>query len=141
VWTIRITPEAGTQKTQEARIVPLHEHLIEQGFLAAIKPRGEGPLFYDPAQERGGRVKPQSVKVGQFLAQWVRKVVGITDPAVQPNHAWRHTFKTICREADIPEGAADYIQGHASKAQGRKYGSNTIPALARELSKFPRYDV
>jgi hypothetical protein len=33
------------------------------------------------------------------------------------------------------------MQGHASKGQGRKYGANTIPALAAQLSKFPRFDV
>ncbi len=31
-WFIRITPEAGTVKTNEARDVPLHPHLIELGF-------------------------------------------------------------------------------------------------------------
>jgi hypothetical protein len=30
LWTLRITPEAGTVKTGKARTVPLHEHLIEQ---------------------------------------------------------------------------------------------------------------
>jgi integrase len=29
VWTINITPEAGTAKTGKARRVPLHDHLIE----------------------------------------------------------------------------------------------------------------
>jgi hypothetical protein len=33
-WYARITPEAGTVKGNEAREVPLHSHLIEQGFAA-----------------------------------------------------------------------------------------------------------
>ena len=33
VHAIRITPAAGTVKGGTARIVPLHEHLIAQGFL------------------------------------------------------------------------------------------------------------
>ena len=37
--------------------------------------------------------------------------------------------------------AADYMQGHAPKGQGRRYGPNTIPALAAQLAKFPRFDV
>ena len=37
IWTVRITPEAGTVKTNEARVVPLHEHLIQQGFLDMVK--------------------------------------------------------------------------------------------------------
>ncbi|MGX5851262.1 hypothetical protein ACWGTO_29815, partial [Mesorhizobium sp. PL10] len=32
IWTTRITPEAGTVKTNEARDVPLHQQLIDLGF-------------------------------------------------------------------------------------------------------------
>jgi hypothetical protein len=31
-WVIRITPEAGTVKTGEVRVVPLHADLVKQGF-------------------------------------------------------------------------------------------------------------
>jgi integrase len=44
---MRITPEAGTTKTKRAYKVPLHEHLIEQGFLEFAKASGKGPLFYN----------------------------------------------------------------------------------------------
>jgi integrase len=33
IWAVKITPDAGTVKTGKPRTVPLHEHLIEQGFL------------------------------------------------------------------------------------------------------------
>ena len=140
VWTIRITPEAGGVKTNEARTVPIHAHLIEQGFVEAATGKPDGPLFYNPGLERGGSDRGQHKKVGMFLAKWVRKDLKITDPAIQPNHAWRHTFKSICLEAGIEERAADYVQGHAPKGQGRRYGANTIPALANQLSKFPRFE-
>ena len=140
VWTILITPEAGGVKTNEARTVPLHEHLIEQGFLDAIEGKPAGPLFYNPDLARKGSDRGQHKKVGMFLAAWVRSDLGVTDPAIQPNHAWRHTFKAICLEAEIEERAADYMQGHASKGQGRRYGANTIAALATQLAKFPRFE-
>ena len=35
-WVITITPEAGTVKTDEAREVPLHEHLEALGFDAFV---------------------------------------------------------------------------------------------------------
>ena len=47
VKVIAITPEAGTVKTGMGRVVPLHEHLIEQGFLAFVASRRNGPLFYN----------------------------------------------------------------------------------------------
>ena len=47
IWAIQITPEAGTVKTREPRTVPLHEHLIAQGFIKFSKANGDGPLFYN----------------------------------------------------------------------------------------------
>ena len=141
VWTIRITPEAGGTKTNEARTVPIHEHLIEQGFLSVVSNKPEGPLFFNPQLERGGSDRGQHKKVGMFLAGWVREGLGIRDTAIRPNHAWRHTFKGICLEVGIEERAADYMQGHAPKGQGRRYGPNTVPALALQLGKFPRFDL
>jgi len=143
IWTIEITPASGEVKTDEARLVPIHEHLIEQGFLEYIDASPDGPLFYDPGKSRAGLQREQYKRVGIRLAEWVRSLgIGqVGDRSLQPNHAWRHTFKTICIEADIPERAMDYMQGHASKGVGRSYGSNTLAALQAQLGKFPRYDL
>ena len=88
---IHITPEAGTVKGGDARTVPLHAHLIEQGFLRFVAEHAEGPLFYKPRKKRGdGSVsdlkKPPYAQVRQRLAAWVRKL-GIADKELQPNHA------------------------------------------------------
>jgi integrase len=138
VWTVRITPEAGGVKTNEARTVPIHEHLVEQGFIDAIRDKPQGPMFYKP-DPAATSARGQHKQVGTFLAAWVRDL-GITDPAIRPNHGWRHTFKSVCLEVGIEERAADYMQGHAPKGQGRRYGANTIPALAAQLAKFPRFE-
>ena len=75
---MKISPEAGTTKTGSARVVPLHEHLIAQGFLDFVKASGKGPLFYndsaagredDPTNPK----KPRSVKAREHVAAWVRK--------------------------------------------------------------------
>jgi hypothetical protein len=60
VWTINITPEAGTVKGNVARVVPLHEQLVEQGFVAFAESKGKGPLFYDPGAAEGGHRSDQS---------------------------------------------------------------------------------
>lgn len=54
IHLLRITPEAGSTKNNEARTVALHDHLIEQGFVTMVEQRGEGPIFYDPAKARKG---------------------------------------------------------------------------------------
>ena len=52
LWVIRITPEAGAVKGRRARVVPIHEHLIEQGFIKFAEAQGNGPLFYDAGGRR-----------------------------------------------------------------------------------------
>jgi hypothetical protein len=72
VWVFKITPEAGSTKTGEARLVPIHEHLIDQGILDFVADK-HGPLFYNPIRGRGGSVAhPLYVRIGQKLAEWVR---------------------------------------------------------------------
>lgn len=140
IWAARITPEAGSVKTKEARVVPLHSHLIEQGFLAVVKAVGSGPLFYDPRAQRVAKDGSRHFKkVGERLAQWVRKDVGVDDPDIMPNHAWRHTFKSMSYDVGIEERIADAIQGHAPKTTGRTYGSVSLNAKAEAISRLPRF--
>jgi integrase len=142
IWCVRITPEAGTVKAKEARVVPLHQHIIDQGFLEVVKAIGDGPLFYDPDKRRVDSASNRHFKkVGERLAAWVREDVGIKDPAIQPNHAWRHMFKTLSYGAGIEERVADAIQGHAPKTTGRKYGRATVQDMADAIAKMPRFEV
>jgi integrase len=91
IWSIRITPEAGTVKGGHAREVPIHEHLAEQGFIRFVGSVGSGPLFYDPEARRMRREDPTNpgqppwVKARVKLAEWVREI-GVTDPNISPNH-------------------------------------------------------
>jgi integrase len=91
-WIVRVTPEAGPVKTDEARDVVLHRQIVESGFLDFVKASGEGHLFISPGPgELGVRkaVKTARNKVNMF----VREVV--PDPHVDPSHGWRHRFKTV----------------------------------------------
>jgi integrase len=145
---MRITPDAGTVKTRKAHSVPLHEHLIEQGFLEYVAKRGKGPLFYDRKDARDTDVtsdpmkpkRPRAVKTRERLADWVRGL-GVDDPEVQPNHAWRDTFKQIAERHGISERIHDAITGHKPKTIGRGYGPATVEDMAQALKKFPRYEV
>ncbi len=44
-WMMRITPDAGDVKGNTARTVPLHEHLVEQGFVEFARSKGQGPCL------------------------------------------------------------------------------------------------
>jgi integrase len=138
VWCIYITPEAGTVKTEKPRYVPIHPHLIEEGFLNAIEER-VGPLFFDPMKHRGGgNGNPQSKKVAERLAKWVREL-GVDDPEVQPNHGWRHRFKTQARAAKIEYELREHLQGHAVRTDGADYGDQPMAIKFDAIASMPRY--
>jgi integrase len=144
IHAMKISPEAGTTKTGKARTLPLHEHLIEQGFLGFVKANGKGPLFYnepkqlpapdDPTNPR----KARYVKAREHVAAWVRGL-DISDPELSPNHAWRHTFKAVGFRCGITEKVLDAIVGHAPASVGRGYGEPTLADKAEALRRFPRY--
>jgi integrase len=145
-YVMRLTPEANTIKNSNARTVPLHEHLIDQGFIEFVRAQGDGPLFYnvraadtDEADPLNPKNHP-SIKTRGRLGVWVREL-GITDPEVGPTHGWRHTFQQIADRVGITEKMSDAITGHAPASVGRRYGPATIEDMAEALKKFPRYIV
>jgi integrase len=146
IKALRLTPDAGPMKTKEAREMPIHEHLIEQGFLKYVSTRGRGPLFYDSASTGATDTnsdithpkRSQAVQVRNRLGAWIRSI-GITDPEVGPTHGWRHSFKQIADRHGITERVSDAITGHAPVTEGRAYGAPTLEDMADALKLFPRY--
>lgn len=141
VWALRITREAGSVKTGRWRDVPLHPHLVEQGFPDFVRANEGGPLFYDPARGRNGQAAhPIYKKVGERLAAWVR-TIGVDDTGVDPNHGWRHRFKTLGRRAGIDPAVLDAIQGHSPRTEGERYGRYPLEATFAAICRMPRYDI
>jgi integrase len=129
----------------EPRTVPLHEHLIEQGFLKFVDQNGPGPLFYNPQARRHGtqaakKKKPRSVQPRQRLADWVRRL-GVGGNGLSPLHGWRHTFKTRAARAGIEAGMRDAICGHSPRTVADEYETPSLEDMAAAMKKFPRYDV
>jgi integrase len=141
-----ITPDAGSVKTRQARWVPIHEHLIEMGFLDYVTGKGTGPLFYDPYPTEATDTditnpkRPRAAQVLTRLGVWIRSI-GITDKEVSPTHGWRHTFKQIAARHNISDRVSDAITGHAPPTEGRAYGAPTLEDMANALKLFPRYKV
>lgn len=143
VYFARLTPSAGKIKTRKARTIPLHEHLIAQGFIEFIARAKGQPLFYESKGRTKERTdgRPRQSPAERMRSQvgtWVRSL-GITDPEVSPNHAWRHTFKAMAARVGIDERYSDAITGHAPPTTGRKYTTATPEDLAEAMKKFPRY--
>ncbi|MET4425673.1 hypothetical protein [Bradyrhizobium sp. RT3a] len=146
LYVMKLTPEAGTIKTGKSRVVPIHEHLIVQGFIETVKQVGKGALFYNDKTPQRPSVdplkppRPRSDTARAHLGTWVRGL-GVDDPHISPNHAWRHTFKRIADEIGMPEKMNDAITGHTQATEGRKYGAPSVQAMAEALKKLPRYSV
>jgi integrase len=144
ITALRITPEAGSVKTKEPRTVPIHEHLIAQGFLDYVRTKGRGPLFYNPAAtdvtdtDITNPKLRRAVLARNELGAWVRSI-GITDKEVSPTHGWRHTFKQVAARHNISDRVSDAITGHAPPTEGRAYGAPTLEDKAKALTLFPRY--
>nr|WP_245239758.1 tyrosine-type recombinase/integrase [Methylobacterium variabile] len=136
-WVLRITPEAGTVKNKEARDVPLHPALLEEGFVGFVQAAKAGPLFYRP-KEGVSFLKAQQTLRNQ-VSGFVRETV--SDPRVLPTHGWRHRFKTVGISAGIGDRVLDAIQGHAPRTAGDGYGEVTVRAMVDAMAKFPRVDV
>jgi integrase len=130
-----ITPEAGTVKTKEAREVPIHSHILEEGFEAFLKASAEGYLFLEFADPKGFRSNWLSRK--NEVTSFARLVV--TDRNVAPSHGWRHTFKSKGFEAGIQEKVLDALCGHAPTSIARSYGSVSLKTKIDALNSFPRF--
>jgi integrase len=142
----KLSPSAGKMKTGKGRTVPLHEHLIDQGFYSFVEARGSGPLFYATTVKRNAgedSLKPKATgadRTRERIGTWVR-TLGITDPELSPNHAWRHTFKAQAARSGIDARYNDAITGHAPATIGQSYGAPIAEDLAEALKRFPRYVV
>jgi integrase len=133
---IRIRPDAGTVKTSDYRDVPLHEQVIDQGFLDFVKAAKAGPLFHDLLTNpyEGAR------RNANRFSAWLREQKVLPE-GIQPNHAWRHRFKTLGMQSQFNPRVLDAIQGHAARTAGDDYGDVTIVTKKVAIDKLPAYDL
>lgn len=128
-------------KMDEDRTVPIHEHVIEIGFLDYVRSVGKGPLFIDPP-EVSGRTQTASRDASEVRASGVATFIrgkATLRKNVDPNHGWRGTWKSIAASFGIEERYRDAITGHTPGSVGRKYERPTTAELAKAMKKFRRY--
>lgn len=131
---LRITPDAGRVKGRQYRDVPLHQQIIEEGFLEFVTASKPGPLFYPSF--RGPRKADPAQTVSGRISNWL-KASGVVPEGVSPNHGWRHAFKTNGLEVGIDARVLDAIQGHAARTAGENYGDVTLLTKKRAIDKLP----
>lgn len=126
VWFLNITPHAGRRlKTKKSRRqVALHPDLLSAGFLEYVKATEEaGHKMVFP------QIKKNSAdQVGASWSKWWGRYttsLGIVDEG-KVFHSFRHTFKTACRIAGMPEDVHDAMTGHSNGSVGRDYGKHLL---------------
>jgi integrase len=134
-WIIRLTPEAGDIKTDVYREVPVHEHLVAGGFIKFVTAAKAGYLFCGNGSN--GTATGSADGVYKRIRDFVRGIV--SDERVQPNHAWRYSFKTYGFEAGIDSVTLDALCGHAGKTKGQDYTKVTLKKRIEAIKAFPRY--
>jgi integrase len=143
VWVMVVKP--SLEKTAQWRTVPIHSHVIQQGFLDYVESRRKLrlPLFYDPARSRGATAgNPIFKKAAERLAEWLHSL-GLVPDGVQPSHAWRHLFKSTARHVGMDREVEGFITGHRPKDSGASagYGDRWVATMSAEIEKYPRFAV
>lgn len=134
---LHITPEAGSVKSKKYRDVPLHQQLIDIGFLEFVEQSPGGPLFHS------GDANPKKLPaqaVSTRVGKWLQAEKLIPD-GVQPNHGWRHRFKTLSREVGLDPHVVDSIQGHTGRTASDGYGDVTLRAKKAAIDTLTAYDL
>lgn len=127
----------GQLKTAgSVRLVPIHQGLIELGFLDYVsKMRNTGNRLF-PLLERNARGQ-YGQKWGDWWGKYMRRTIGIVDEQISPAHSFRHTFITECRRARIGDDARA-ITGHTIRKldDHDQYGISPIDSLAESINKI-----
>ena len=114
VWSIRICDIGEDQNVKTAssfRRVPLHEELINAGFLAYVaKVAGSGADRVFPTLSNDNANGIYSNSVGKWYGRYLQDI-GLTDSRLD-YHSFRYAFKQQCSLCNVEEETRDALAGH-----------------------------
>ncbi len=117
------------------RVIPLHPKLIGLGFLDYVqRMRSSGAVRLFPdlvADSLGVKTKEASRRANRLIDNAVGD-----DPRLV-FYSFRHSFKDLCRDANIPKDVHDQLMGHSPADVGGGYGlGRAINNLAAHLKRI-----
>ncbi len=132
-----ITPEAGSTKTGKQRLVPIHPHVVEMGFLDFAGPPRRPPVLHaevggqprDPRRKR----RQESKRLGSHDGRHQRSA-GATQSRMAPQ------VQTEARKLSIERWIADAIQGHEDGTASANYGEVPISPLYEAIVRITRHE-
>jgi integrase len=130
-----------TSKTGRTRKIPIHQDLKDQGFLDFVDARRGQPLFFQESKLLEGRGLTIHRTRAEGVAEWIRRLEGMQEAAVAPQHGWRHRFRTEGRRIVMDREVRNYLMGHAVETVGEGYGHVPLDVSAPWIAMFPTYDI
>ena len=114
-YCVSVSPAAGTLKTINAeRVVPLHNGLIELGFIEYVKSLDKlnSIRLWQKLQANayGKYSSAYSKRFGKF-----KRAIGIDDKQLT-FHSFRHTFANELKQADVTEHLIAQLIGHSNSS-------------------------
>lgn len=147
VWYFDLTerPLKGPRRVknpQSKRRVPVHQKLIDLGFITYAEKQSEWlfPELPHDGTESGDTTKQWS----KWFGRWWR-ANGLLEEGLKTDfHSFRHNFKSACFAAEIGEDVHDMLTGHAGTGNqkvSRGYVSGEIGFLSKAMNKvdFPTF--
>jgi integrase len=142
VLCIRIHDRLNHQKIKNPsslRDVPVHQALIDLGFLKFVETRKSQRLLFSTLKADGkGRLY---TRMQRRWSRLMRNQAKIVDPRVV-NYSARHTFKDALRLNETPEYTEDRLMGHTTPERRTpdRYGSAQVANLDKWLQKADIFD-
>jgi integrase len=137
IWLIDINAEQDkdVKNVTSIRKVPIHDKLLELGFIDYIKEIGGGQIFPLLKANSDGKLTHNWSKwVNRYL-----KKIGL-DNGRKVFHSFRHTMKDALRDAGVDEALSDAITGHSGGGVGRSYGSGYTVDRLNQAIQSVSYD-
>jgi integrase len=127
VWVLDVNDEEDKSvKTGERRLVPIHEFLIDLGFLDYVQNQRTKRLF--PKFRRVNNRYAHAV--GQWFSKFKKRI------GIAPNktfHSFRHTVATHLAEKDIADHHISMLLGHSFEGQTKaRYIKRFKPRMLKE---------
>jgi integrase len=122
----------ASKNTRSKRLVPIHKHLVDLGFLdhvERLRQKGQARLFPD--------WEPEDT-VNRWFLRTYRDEVGIADKR-KVFHSFRHTLKTKLASYGVNRDVSDLITGHKDQSVAAVYigdaATTMIKAMAEGLGR------
>lgn len=130
--------DKSLKNCSSVRKVPIHNDLIDLGFLSYIKSLKNSKRLF-PKLTIGGD-GTYGDNVGDWLGLYFRNKLKVNSQ-LRPIHAFRHTFKTNARLVGMSKDVHDTITGHNSGDVSSSYGHYPLELLHQEINRVPSIPV